>query len=605
LKTVKEQIKSNESKESKETTKQTKETTPTTKTTPKTQTQTSEYQKLYTGGEKFVTINDMIAVYKYYLSDKDSNFSRAHKTEKTRQNFVSKLRTIEYYSQTINFLKIFMEPTKYGDIIYQNYVRNNLNPCSLKDVFAILTSFVNHTKSSLKPGLAIDGIHENSSILELYEYVTDDMIDKIAFIVSMYSTSSKDALLEKVEEGNYYDWEHLKITLPKIIKQSIDSNENSDQQKLYHMKNYILIKFLLTHPLRDDLGDLVIMNAIEPNRLNMNQYDKNTGEVFIPVYKTTNSFKKYPIYFQLEPKDKEYVDEYLQMRDSFSLTKNKKYLFNDIEIDENVLSGKKGQVKKSMSAYIFKITKMYTNCIDLGVNAFRHSYATYATHKAKKGGKTRNTNIIQIAFRMRHTYEAHLYYLRDNDMKKLFIPCDTIIESKNVEKDEEGVQKDVFSTEGEITDPINFNYLNRYVIWTAKLEETQNENINKPLLGKLFENKDTDTNQLYPYVVQFDAASQEENELISFSNGYSEGIEVLDQYYQPFNSFVIGYKTIHTIKGKEFHGILKEFINDENYAQKLRTPYIITYEDESIPPVPTMIPNVDLVVLPPNDVLEA
>jgi hypothetical protein len=498
------------------------------------------------------------------MSNVSSNSTKRKDTSRTISSMDVK-KTIKFLIKTnkryINNTKDKKEKGKHNDFLdidrFFNLLYDKFETENLMDVYEDPDKFMEYTKNNKKFLNLLYVIWNHSKNKNYKRGEVPESIIKLATRIESISSfnmqhgllkeKSKQKQAKSKETYSYYDWDDIKKIPSIIIVNSVRDLMDLILIRIYVEENVV----------RDNLGRVFIKikkqsadfednyiykfnyveKAIQSNnsdarkqiikKQNKENQLLNGRYIFIlKDYKTSGTYGTITVPFSKDIT--KLIDKYLiQMQEHLDTNHSEKKLeFLFTKDDGDIYSN-------GLSSYITEMFRRHTGTKNLGINALRHSVATYFKDQSDE-------DKLILAQKMHHTLETHKGYERDSGV------IDKIPILENLLKEDPFVGKKV------------------YFITNEKREEgVVNHSLAKNRIDK-------------PYKISFLSTSNRDKPYNNVRYFTTQEVEELLAMYNTFK--LIGSKVIYTDTndsniGKPFDTILE--YNKKHRKDKTLPPYSI------------------------------
>ena len=417
---------------------------------------------LPSSSNKVITKDEVIQTYKFMIFSNMMYDGRNVLSK--RKGFLAYKSTIETFFKilsqhsfkTNNLLDVYKNPLRYVDITAKN-----------KKILQILYKL--YTLSD-KGKFPVDKIPQ--SIIHLAKNANN--IREFMKNFSILQNRDKENEHWRMMHSPYYDWEEIK-KIPSLITKNTARD----------LKDLILIRiYVEENVVRDNLGLLKILHSKPTTKVDYNYiYKTQNGRYIISLndFKNVNFRGSHDI--KLHADLGIIIDSYLEKMRILLKNTNLEYLI--CKDDGSPYSN------GSLSSYITRMFKKYTRAQNLGINALRHSVATFYKNESVEFK-------ADLAQKMQHSLTQHLKYERhSNKVIKLPVFNPVVINENMI-----GKRVSVLIHEGKYT--------------------------NKHLEGTVFPNTNTTHPHKndFPYEIRFDF-DDEPHEVVSEIPSKEEGITLI------------------------------------------------------------------------------
>jgi hypothetical protein len=418
----------------------------------------------------YFDIKDMIQVKQDVIMNKDFlerdlvNSGLNHQS--SLKSWINSVKAIRKYSGERNFYKLYSKPYTYFELIEDNYTQYDPEtgkkiPDTLRNHFNALIKFKDEFPKINHPKHPNAFVHEDvrnklnevvkyKDLLRIHALITPQTMEEWRTIFNQKKKAQKARKRDEMHSEYYYDYIHLKKTLPKLVlaRNGLDEEGFFDKpvkyekdkkkqeiisKQLKDLEFMIIFTALTIHITRHDYTMIVISKdrittrGSARNTSTPNQYIVNENKFLLTPKNINKTYTKaeyvnQSIEYEITPELKKYIDKFLEIRKSYP-----KFEKNYLDETNNV----RYLTKNFTTQYFTKFLQKYTYCLEepLSLQRLRRSYATY--NKERK-----DLNLIseeeyqQSVEEMRHSEETQRdNYEHQNYLKKIYIPCPKRLES--------------------------------------------------------------------------------------------------------------------------------------------------------------------------------
>ena len=362
----------------------------------------------------YFDMNDMIKVKKEVMMNEEfrekSIVDSGLNEQRSLTTWINGVRAIRKYSEEKNFYKIYSDPDKYYPYIEENYTQDDPEkgrkiPDTLRNHFNALIKFKDEFPNINNPEQPKAFVHDDvkeklnevvkyKDLLRIHTLIMPKMIEEWRRIFNVKKKAQKTRKRGEMHSDHYYDYIHLKITIPKIvlarngldeegffdtpIKYEIDKKKQKVINKqLKDLEFMIIFTALTIHITRHDYIMIVITKdrITTTNNTTPNQYIINENKFLLTPTNINKAYTKAEyvnksIEYEITPDLKKYIDKFLEIRKHYPKIE-KMYL------DET--NNVRYLTKNFTTQNFTNLLQKYTYCLEepLSLQRLRRSYATY------------------------------------------------------------------------------------------------------------------------------------------------------------------------------------------------------------------------------------